>query len=41
LSYDNIRITKRLQEMYEKYGDVGDCCTISYATIDCEDIVVL
>lgn len=41
---------KKLQEMYEKYGDVevrhqcvdvGDYCGISCVTRDCEDIVIL
>ena len=43
-------LQKKLQEMYEKYGDVevrhqcgdiGDYCSISCVTRDGEDIVIL
>jgi hypothetical protein len=45
-----LELQKRLQEMYEKYGDVeirhqygdvGDYCSISCVTRDGEDIVIL
>lgn len=45
-----LELQKRLQEMYEKYGDievrrqcgdVGDYCCISCVTRDGEDIVIL
>ena len=43
-------LQKALQEMYEEYGDVevrhqcgdiGNYCSISCVTRDCEDIVIL
>ena len=45
-----LELQKKLQEMYEEYGnvevryqcgDVGDYCGISCVTRDCEDIVIL
>ena len=36
-----LELQKRLQEMYEKYGDVGDYCGVSCVTRDGEDIVIL
>ena len=45
-----LELQKRLQKMYEKYGDVevrhqcgdvGDYCGISCVTRDCENIIIL
>ena len=45
-----LELQKRLQEMYEKYGDVevrhqygdvGDYCSISCVTMDDYDVVIL